>query len=58
MTASNRDVRSYPESGHVQRTHACPLSANSGHRQVKNRCPSGLLLEVDRKLELCRLFNW
>ena len=30
--AQNGDVRFTPESGHVQRTSPCPLSANSGHR--------------------------
>ena len=28
------DVRSTPESGHVQRNSACPLSANSGHANL------------------------
>jgi hypothetical protein len=27
-------VRYTPESGHVQRTHACPLRANSGHCEI------------------------
>jgi hypothetical protein len=30
VKASNIDVRFTPESGHLQRTHPCPLWANSG----------------------------
>ena len=34
----NRDVRFTFESGHVQRTSRCPLSANSRHRAGQLQC--------------------
>ena len=34
MCNANRHVRFTPESGHLQRTSLCPLSANSGHSAI------------------------
>jgi hypothetical protein len=35
MCGALADVRSYPESGHVQCKTLCPLSANSGYSMVQ-----------------------
>ena len=39
MAASNLDVRFTPESGHVRCKQECPLSANSGHHDLRNYNP-------------------
>jgi hypothetical protein len=42
MCSAKHHVRFTPESGHVQCNSACPLSANSGHGDVKRAFENAL----------------
>ncbi|MGA7535417.1 MAG: hypothetical protein WBW27_26420, partial [Pseudolabrys sp.] len=59
ICSAKRHVRSTPESGHMQRTGECLLSANSGHFGPNLISPPYALGDTDEgSLSNCRTFHW
>jgi hypothetical protein len=48
ICSAKRHVRFTPESGHVQRTNACPLSANNEHSKKTLRIDRRKLVPVSK----------